>query len=254
MSSNLRMSAAVWKKKQRLRMKNKGKRNKRTLGGKKMHTAMSTYRKLIRMNKRPRKASTVRKMLRTRKIRMSRFGASYGVRDSVMHSETFMHAMNELAVAANCPDIVADILEAIDPSVTGTKVGLYGLDITESLDKDAVLGEAFLDFFAISEDTLVFVFGNDQKVNETAINNALSAHGKVSVLAKPGDALSEDEKSDVFFVSLVVEGSKIEGVKTEMDEGFEIKEGEAVIDESKFLSDEDYAKQVVESATKILEA
>jgi hypothetical protein len=61
-------------------------------------------------------------------------------------------------------------------------------------------------------------------------------------------------KSDVFFVSLVVEGSKIEGVKTEMDEGFEIKEGEAVIDESKFLSDEDYAKQVVESATKILEA
>lgn len=252
------MSVSAYRKRKRVRGLNKGRRVKRTTSGSKFRTTMRTYKALLRHNRRPKKTSTIRKMIRTRKIRARRLGgAGYGARESVYrHSDTFIGAVTEFAEATGRSDIAADLLEGLDPRMTSTKIGIAGMGIAEKVDGAAQIGPAFFDMTILDEKTLAFYFEKGDNITTQAIEKALAEHGKPTLLVKPGDDLTEKEVSDVFMYALAVDEKNLSGIKVEMDEEIECdkESGEPKLDEKDYMSDADYEKfagevvQVAEAA------
>jgi hypothetical protein len=189
-----------------------GRKNVIVIGGKLRRITPKqriAYRKagqrLRRLSHRP---SIRRKAARTR-MRYDRLrGVSHTPKHesagfSVEHSPEFVHAVIEFVRQTGAAAVGADLLEGISADLTSTPIGVYTMDVCEKIEKMSNIGKHFVDAMVIDEYTSVFFFVKNEDLTETAVQ-ALGAYGIATVLAKPGDAVNDDEVSELYVVSLEV--------------------------------------------------
>lgn len=189
-----------------------GTKEYRRVGGRlKMTTVTAATRRSRRMaGKRLRRISRTAGAKRAGKITRrlnKRFGESH-----LTHSPAFLAAVNKYVAVSGRPDIGAALLEGIDPKLTNTPIGQYAMDVADAMDEAGPLGVAFVDCIVIDENTVIFTFEDAEGVNEQGIARALQEHGTVEVLARPGDAISESETTDLYLASVTVPADRLEGV------------------------------------------
>lgn len=201
-----------------------GRKNVIVIGGKLRRITPKqrlAYRKagqrLRRLSRRP---NIRRKAARTR-MRYDRMrGVSHTPKhESVTHPPEFVHAVIEFVRQTGAAAVGADLLEGISADLTATPIGLYTMDVCEKIDKMSNLGKHFVDAMVVDEFTSVFFFVKSEDLTETAVQ-ALNEYGIATVLAKPGDAVNDDEVSELYVVSLEVSPESIEEMN-ESEEGDE---------------------------------
>jgi hypothetical protein len=186
-----------------------GRKNVIVIGGKLRRITPKqriAYRKAgMRLRRLSHRPSIRRKAARTR-LRYDRMrGVSHTPKheSSLTHSPEFVHAVIEFVRQTGAATIGADLLEGISADLTSTPIGVYTMDVCEKIEKMTNLGKHFVDAMVIDEYISVFFFVKSEDLTETVVQS-LSEFGTATVLAKPGDAVNDDEVSELYVVSLEV--------------------------------------------------
>lgn len=119
------------------------------------------------------------------------FAESAGV---IEHSPGYIQAVVEAA-----DDAVAGAALRLDPRLTSTAIGAVAYSVAKAIAEDKGLAKEFVDI-ELSGDILVAYF--EEKAEPERIKRVLSELGKVGVLAKPGDRISENVTADAFIIVL----------------------------------------------------
>lgn len=193
--------------------------------------AIEAGRRIRRVALRP---NVQRKAGRTRRWNR-RFGI--GERgDQVRHNDLFLAAVNEFVVRTGRPDIGRALVEAIDPRLTSTPIGVLAMDAAELLAEMPQVNRAFVDVIVLDEQTFGVFFEPMENINDAALERALTQFGEVDVLVRPGEDIDESTTADLYMIAVTVPENRLEDVK--VVENTDDEEGASVIDESQDLSED----------------
>lgn len=188
----------------------------------------------VRLARLVKSASVQHKIGRTKKIRRGLYNSTDGVS---RHSHSMIAAVVEFAQRTGNMKAAAAILEGTDPRITSTPIGMYGMDMAEKIGETPSISRVFVDFMVIDENTIGVCFEHAEDMTEGVLERELKPFGDVLTLYKPGDDVSEDEKSDLYMLAITVPENKLQDSVDE--DVFEMDDnGDPLIDESKCLTDD----------------
>lgn len=236
--------------------------NKRRRAFTKMSSAKKRqFRKMARKNRR----SSSRKMaMRTRMKTMKRtkgMKTPQSIRRALAASEEGHPAdfIESLVLhVAEEPDSLDDVIDFLflETDYTSTPLGYFAQMLSEEFLDDDNVAEAFIDVEPDVSEGMVFAyFTKEAGDNETSIKETLTAYGRASRVAEPGDDLGEGEQSAFYIFALKPRSSVVKESDEEFswlgsliveDEDDDNDDDEDGVDESVFDDDEDDEDEDVE--------
>lgn len=204
-----------------------GRKNILVIGGKIKRITpkqRAAFRKAgMRLRRLARRPSIRRKAARTRQ-RYERLRGH--LNHSVEYSPEFMQSLIEFVRETGASAVAMDIMEAVSPELTSTPIGVYTMDVCEKLDKMLNVAPHFVDAMVVDENSSVFFFQKSDGIKDTVVN-CLKPFGDVTLLAQPGDAVSEEEVSQMFVVALEVSPEAMAEVHESSEESGDASESYA---------------------------
>lgn len=132
----------------------------------------------------------------------------------VEHSPEFISRVIE--GAGDNPTLAAATLR-LDPRLTSTDHGAVAYAVAKAVTENKQLAPAFIDMELV-EKTLMVYF--DAQAPADKAEKCLAEVGRVGVVARPGDRISDSVVSDVFIMAVAPAEKMVESVVTEMKKKF----------------------------------